>query len=96
VKSAPTARRIATPAVTIPAMAIPPPFQTCGSRRIFPRPMTPTTRLAMASGMPRNPQQQVGIERMPRTIDVIASGWKRGAIGANGAPGGPKPPGGGP
>jgi hypothetical protein len=32
---------------------------------------------------------------MPSVIDVTASGCSRGTIGSNGAPDGPKPPGGG-
>ena len=43
----------------------------------------------------RTPQQQVGIERKPSTIEVIAMGLNRGAGGSHGPPGGPKPPGGG-
>ena len=38
-------------------------------------PTIPMARLAIAMGTPRNPQQQVGIDRMPSTIEAIARGW---------------------
>ena len=51
---------------TMPAMAIPPPFQFCGSLLILPMLMMPSTKLATAIGAPKNQQQQLGIDTMPR------------------------------
>src|SRR5580698_4449925 len=82
----------------MPAMAIPPPLNCCGMALTLPMAMMPRTSPATAIGEPMNTQQQLGIDRMPSTIDVMASGWNFGPIiiMPGGPPGGPKPPGGGP
>src|SRR5262245_51495284 len=84
-----------TLAQTMPAMAMPPPFHSSGLLRILPIAMMPSTSAAMAIGELANQQQQPGMDRMPRIIDTMASGFTRGPP-PNPGGGGPKPPGGGP
>jgi hypothetical protein len=96
-KMATRSRRSPTAEQTMPAMAIPPPLNICGLLRILPMARMPSTRPAMENGAPKKLQQHAGIERMPRTIEMMARGvnfgWPPIIIGP---PGGPKPPGGGP
>src|SRR5580704_8886833 len=77
-------------------MAIPEPFQAWGCALIFCMLTMPRTTAAIERGVPTNAQQHAGIERMPSTIDAIASGLTCGPIGTIGPPGGPYPPGGPP